>query len=100
VKGHDEERTSTGDMTDLATLRRGRKSFEQRAWSDSHRLLTDPRGRTAVYSVVDQGYLQHSRARDLETGQETTLPFALYGHRFSRDGHWIAGESREGELVV
>ena len=27
-------------MTDLATLRRGRMSFEQRAWSDSHRLLT------------------------------------------------------------
>jgi DNA-binding CsgD family transcriptional regulator len=27
-------------MTDLVTLRRGRKSFEQRAWSDSHRLLT------------------------------------------------------------
>src|SRR5512145_36587 len=27
-------------MTDLARLRRGRKSFEQRAWSDSHRLLT------------------------------------------------------------
>ena len=27
-------------MTDLETLRRGRKSFEQRAWSDSHRLLT------------------------------------------------------------
>ena len=27
-------------MTDLATLRRGRESFEQRAWSDSHRLLT------------------------------------------------------------
>ena len=27
-------------MTDFATLRRGRKSFEQRAWSDSHRLLT------------------------------------------------------------
>jgi DNA-binding CsgD family transcriptional regulator len=27
-------------MTDLATVRRGRKSFEQRAWCDSHRLLT------------------------------------------------------------
>jgi DNA-binding CsgD family transcriptional regulator len=27
-------------MTDLATLRRGRQSFEQREWSDSHRLLT------------------------------------------------------------
>ena len=64
------------------------------------RAEVDPRGRTAVYSVVDQGYLQHSRVRDLETGQETTLPFALYEHRFSRDGHWIAGESREGELVV
>jgi TolB protein len=60
----------------------------------------DRRGRTAVYSAVDQGYLQHSRARDLETGQETTLPFALYEHRFSRDGQWIAGESRDGELVL
>src|SRR6188474_902298 len=27
-------------MTDLVTLQRGRTSFEQRAWSDSHRLLT------------------------------------------------------------
>ena len=26
-------------MTDLATLRRGRKSFEQRAWTESYRLL-------------------------------------------------------------
>ena len=26
-------------MTDLATLRRGRKSFEQRAWAESYRLL-------------------------------------------------------------
>ena len=60
----------------------------------------DPRGRTAFYSVVDQGNLQHSRARDLETGQETTLPFALYEHRFSRDGQWIAGGSRDGELVL
>jgi DNA-binding CsgD family transcriptional regulator/tetratricopeptide (TPR) repeat protein len=27
-------------MTDLATLRRGRESFAQRAWADSHRLLS------------------------------------------------------------
>jgi len=27
-------------MTDRATLQRGRKSFEQRAWADSHRFLT------------------------------------------------------------
>ena len=26
-------------MTDLATLRRGRESFEQRAWAESYRLL-------------------------------------------------------------
>ena len=26
-------------MTDLATLRRGRKSFEQRVWAESYRLL-------------------------------------------------------------
>ena len=58
-----------------------------------------PRGRIAVYSAVDQGDLQDSRARDLDTGQETALPFALYEQRFSRDGRWIAGESRDGEVV-
>ena len=60
----------------------------------------DPRGRLAVYSAVVQGDLKNSRVRDLETGQETTLPFALSEQRFSRDGRWIAGESREGEVVV
>ena len=60
----------------------------------------DPRGRLAVYSAVVQGDLQNSRVRDLETGQETTLPFALSEQRFSRDGRWIAGESRDGEVVV
>jgi Tol biopolymer transport system component len=60
----------------------------------------DPRGRIAVYSVADQGSLQNSRARDLDTGKETTLPFALYEQRFSRDGRWIAGESHDGEVVV
>ena len=60
----------------------------------------DPRGRLAVYSAVDQGVLQESRVRDLDSGQETTLPFALYEQRFSPDGRWIAGESRDGEVVV
>ena len=31
--------SKTVQMTDLATLHRGRKSFEQRAWADSYRLL-------------------------------------------------------------
>ena len=80
----------------------GGASREIAPWSlkREYEAEVDPRGRTAVYSVVDQGNLQHSRARDLETGQETTLPFALYEHRFSRDGQWIAGGSREGELVL
>ena len=80
----------------------GGASREIAPWSlrREYEAEVDPRGRTAVYSVVDQGNLQHSRARDLETGQETTLPFALYEHRFSRDGQWIAGGSRDGELVL
>jgi hypothetical protein len=60
----------------------------------------DPRGRIAVYSAVDHGFLQHSQVRDLEDGQESTLPFALYAQRFSRDGRWIAGESRDGEVAL
>jgi Tol biopolymer transport system component len=70
------------------------------SWRREFQAAVDPRGRIAVYSVVDEGGLQHSRARDLVTGQETTLPFALYEQRFSRDGRWIAGESREGEVVL
>ena len=35
-----------------------------------------------------------------QRGQETTLPVALFNLRFSRDGRWIAGASREREVVV
>ena len=49
---------------------------------------------------MDRGLVQHSRARDLESGQETTLPVALYALRFSRDGRYLAGGSNEGEVVV
>jgi Tol biopolymer transport system component len=80
----------------------GSASREIAPWSfrRQRRAAVDPRGRMAVYSLVDRGYLQHSRLHDLETGQETTLPFALYEQRFSRDGRWIAGESPEGEVVL
>ncbi len=54
----------------------------------------------AVHSVIERGQLQESRLRDLDNGEETTLPFALYLNRYSRDGRRIAGESREGEVVV
>jgi Tol biopolymer transport system component len=60
----------------------------------------DPDGRVAVYAAVDRGSLQHSRLRELDSGRETTLPFAMYEHRFSRDGRWIAGESRDGEVLL
>ena len=80
----------------------GSASREIAPWSlgRQHMAAVDPRGRTAVYSAIDQGHLQPSRMRDLDTGQEATLPFALYEHRFSRDGQWIAGESRDGEIVL
>ena len=60
----------------------------------------DHRELMAIYSSVERGALQQSRVRDLKTGSETRLPFALYEQRFSRDGRWIAGESRDHELLV
>ena len=65
-----------------------------------YQAAVDPRDRMIVYSLVENGRLQQSRARDLETHAETTLPFALYEQRFSRDGRLIAGESRDHEVVV
>ena len=65
-----------------------------------YQAAVDPRDRVVVYSAVENGRLQQSRARDLETDAETPLPFALYEQRFSRDGRLIAGESREHEVVL
>jgi Tol biopolymer transport system component len=70
------------------------------SWNRQHWATVNPDGRVAVYTAIERESLQHSRARDLESGQETTLPFALYVQRFSRDGRWLAGESRDGEVVV
>jgi Tol biopolymer transport system component len=71
------------------------------SWSRQPFAAVDYRGRMAVHSVIDDGgQLQESRLRDLDNGKETALPFALYLNRFSRDGRWLAGESREGEVVV
>jgi Tol biopolymer transport system component len=60
----------------------------------------DRRQRMAVYSSVEHGALQQSRLRDLETGSDTRLPFALYEQRFSRNGRLIAGESRDHQLLI
>jgi Tol biopolymer transport system component len=60
----------------------------------------DPRERHVVYSLVQNGNLQQSRIRDLESGAESALPVALYEQRFSRDGRLIAGESHDHALVV
>jgi Tol biopolymer transport system component len=70
------------------------------SWSRQPYAAVDAHGRMAVHSVIDRGRLQESRLRDLHNGKETALPFALYLNRYSRDGRWIAGESREGEAVV
>ena len=77
-------------------------SREIAPWSfgDQYQAAVDRRERIAVYSSVEHGTLQQSAVRDLETGSETRLPFALYEQRFSRDGRLIAGESRDHELLI
>jgi Tol biopolymer transport system component len=80
----------------------GGASQEVAPWSFRHQYqaAVDRRERMAVYSFVEHGALRHSRVRDLSTGSEAALPFALYEQRFSRDGRLIAGESRDHELLV
>ena len=77
-------------------------SREIAPWSfrAQYQAAVDRRERIAVYSSVEHGSLQQSRVRDLETGDDTRLPFASYEQRFSRDGRLIAGESRDHELLV
>ncbi len=70
------------------------------SWSRQPFADVDAHGRTAIHSVINRGQLHDSRLRNLGNGAETTLPFALYLHRYSRDGRWVAGESRDGEAVV
>jgi Tol biopolymer transport system component len=70
------------------------------SWSRQPFAAVDSYGRMAVHSVIERGQLQKSRLRDLDNGEETTLPFALYLNRYSRDGRRIAGESGDGEVVV
>jgi Tol biopolymer transport system component len=80
----------------------GGVSTEIAPWSFERQFqaAVEPRERTVVYSSVENGTLRQSRVRDLETGSETSFPFALYEHRFSRDGRSIAGESRDHEVFV
>jgi len=80
----------------------GGASREIARWSfgRQYQAAVEPRERRVVYSSVENGSLRQSRVRDLETGSEAALPFALYEQRFSRDGRQIAGESRAHELVV
>ena len=90
----------------IQTFRRvsvsGGASREIAPWSFGHQYqaAVDRRERMTVYSSVEHGALQQSRVRDLKTGSETTLPFALYEQRFSRHGRLIAGESRDHELRI
>jgi Tol biopolymer transport system component len=80
----------------------GGPSREIAPWSFGHQFQAsvDRRERIAVYSSVEHGALQQSRLRNLESGSETGLPFALYEQRLSHDGRLIAGESRDHELLI
>jgi Tol biopolymer transport system component len=80
----------------------GGVSTEIAPWSygSQFQAAVEPRERTVVYSSVENGALRQSRVRDLKTGAESASPFTLYEQRFSRDGRFIAGESRDHEVVV
>ena len=80
----------------------GGASKEVAPWSfgRQYQAAVEPRQRRAVYSSIENGSLRQSRVRDLETGADAALPFALYEQRFSRDGRLIAGESGGHELLV
>ena len=80
----------------------GGASREIAPWAFAHQYqaAVDRRQRMAVYSSVEHGALQQSRLRDLETGSDTMLPYALFEQRFSRNGRLIAGESRDHELLI
>ena len=91
-------RTQTFRRVDVS----GGASQEVAPWSfrNHYQVTVDGRERLAVYSFVEQGALRHSGVRDLNTGSEAALAFALYEQRFSRDGRLIAGESPDHELLV
>lgn len=69
-------------------------------WEHEHDASTDPSSRRIAYSVVEHGRLRETRIRRLEDGQEITLPVAIFQPQFSRDGRFIAGESRDQEVTV
>ena len=83
------------------SLRAG-ASREIAQWSFGRQFqaAVEPRERTVVYSAVENGILRQSRVLNLQTGSESTFPFAMYEQRFSRDGRLIAGESPDHEVVV
>jgi hypothetical protein len=80
----------------------GGPSREVAGWSLKREFQADvdPRGRIAAYLALGDEGPRHSRVRDLATGAETTLPVVLTEQRFSRDGRWIAGQSRDGDVAV
>ena len=69
-------------------------------WHREHEAATDPFSRFIVYAALEQDQLQQTRVRRLEDGRETVLPVALFEPRFSRNGRFIAGESRDQVVVV
>ena len=69
-------------------------------WEREHEASPDPSSRRIAYSLVDQGRLRETRIRHLDDGRETTLPVAVFQPQFSRDGRFIAGESRDHKVTV
>ena len=79
---------SKGDMTDLATLRRGRKSFEQRAWAESYRLLraADCDAPLDAEDLERLAIAAHLVARDDECETVTARAHQAFLDRGDREG--------------
>lgn len=90
----------SGSFRRIATSGGPSEEIARWTWEHEHEASTDPSSRRIAYAVIEQGRLREARIRRLDDGQEMTLPVAVFTPEFSRDGRFIAGESRDHQVTV
>jgi DNA-binding CsgD family transcriptional regulator len=75
-------------MTDLSTLRRGRKSFEERAWSEAHRFLraADREGSLEPEDLERVATAAYLMGRDDESEAFRSRAHQAFGNRGDHEG--------------
>ena len=79
--------------------RGGSREIARWSFVRQYQAAVDPRGRTVVYSALDNGGLRESRRTDLNRIRRR-ISVCPVQQRFSRDGRRIAGESRHHEVLM